>query len=89
MGMHQGSVLSSFLPAVVADAVTEIARKGALSESLNADDLFLMSETIDGYRNKSLKLKEAIESKGLIVNLGETKVMVSGCITKDGMSKSK
>ena len=28
-------------------------------------------------------------SKGLKVNLGKTKVMVSGSITKDGMSKSK
>ena len=47
----------------------------------------LMSETIDGLRNKFLKWKEAFESKGLKVNLGKTKV--SGGITKDGMSKSK
>ena len=48
-----------------------------------------MSETIEALRNKFLKLKEAFESKGLKVNLGETKVMVSGGITMDGMSKIK
>ena len=43
--------------------------------------------TIEGLKNKFIKLKEAFESKGLNVNLG--KIKVSGCITKDGMSKSK
>ena len=33
--------------------------------------------------------KEAFESKGLEVNLRKTEVMVSGGITKGGMSKSK
>ena len=37
--MHQGSVLSPFLFAVVkVDVVTEFARKGALSELLHADE---------------------------------------------------
>ena len=87
MGMHQGSVLSPFLFAVVVDVVTEFAREGALSELLYADDLVLMSETNEGLRNKFLKWKETFESKGLKVNLGKTKVMVCGSITNDGMSK--
>ena len=41
-----------------------------------------MSETIEGLRNKFLKWKEAFESKGLMVNLEKTKVMVSGSITE-------
>ena len=48
-----------------------------------------MNETIEGLRNKLLKWKEAFESKGLKVNLGQTRVMVSSSIPKDGMSKSK
>ena len=56
---------------MVVDVVTEIAREGALSELLYADDLF-MSETINGFRNKFLKWKEAFESKGLKVNYGKT-----------------
>ena len=87
--MHQGSVLSPFLFAVVVDVVTEFAREGALSEWLYADDLVLMSETIEGLRNKFLKWKEAFESMGLKVNLGKSKVTVCSGITKDGMSKSK
>ena len=75
-------MLSPFLFAVVVDVVTRFAREGALSESLFADDLFLVSETIMGLRNKLLR-KEAFESKGLKVNLGKTKVMVCGGITKD------
>ena len=74
--------------AVVIDVVTEFARLCALSELQHADELFLMSETMKGQRNKFLKTKEAIESKGLKVNHGKTKVEVSGSITKDGMSKS-
>ena len=71
--MHQGSVLSPFLFAVVVDVVTELAKEGVLSEWLYADDLVLMSETIEELRNKFLKLKETFESKGLKVNLGKSK----------------
>ena len=37
VGMHQGSVLSPFLFAVVVDVVTEFARDRAVSELLYAD----------------------------------------------------
>ena len=56
--MQQGSVLSPFLFAVVADVVIEFARDGALSELVNADDLILMSETIEGLSNKCLRAEE-------------------------------
>ena len=87
--MHQGSVLSPFLFAVVVDVVTVFAREGALCELPYADDFVLMSETIEGLRNRFLKWKEVLESRGLKVNLGIAKLMVYGGITKDGMSKSK
>ena len=60
-----------------------------LSQSLYADDLVLMSEPIEDLGNTLIKLKEAFVSKGLKVNPGKTKVMASGGITKDGLSKSE
>ena len=89
VGMHRGSVLSPFLFAVVVYIITEFTREGALSELLYADDLVMMSETIEGLRNKFIKWKEIFESKCLKVNLGKADVVVSGGITYDGMSKSK
>ena len=62
VGMNQGSVLSPFLFAVVVDVVTESAREGGLSELLYANDLVLISETIEGLMNKFFKWKEAFES---------------------------
>ena len=48
MGMHHRPVPSPFLCAVVVDVVTVFTRVGALSDLLYADDLVLMSETIEG-----------------------------------------
>ena len=56
-------MLSSFLFAVVVDVVAYIARGGALSELLYADDLVMMSETIEGLRDKFLKLNEALRAR--------------------------
>ena len=83
--VHQGSVLSPFLFAVV----VEFAREGVLSEFLYDNDLVLMSETIKILRNKFLEWKEAFETKVLTVNLGKSKVMVSSGITQDGLSIGK
>ena len=88
VGMHQGSVLTPLLFALEVEVVTEFAREGALCELLHANDLVLISETIEGLRNKLIKWKEALESKGLKDNLGKSKVMVCGSNTKDVMPKS-
>ena len=66
-----------------------MAREGGLCELLYAYYFVQVSYTIEGNRNKFLKWMEAFERKGLKVNLGKTKVMVRGDITKDGMYKSK
>ena len=52
-----------------------------LSELLCANDLFQMGEEIMGLGIKLIKWKEDFVSKSLKVNLGKTKVMVSGGIT--------
>ena len=71
------------------DVITKLAREGALSELLYANDFVLTSESIEGHSNKFLKMKEALESKRLKVNLGKTTVMVSSGITQDGLYKVK
>ena len=57
---------------MVVDVVTEVAREGAISELKHANDLDLISETIEGLKNKFIKWK----------------VTVGGGISMDGMSKS-
>ena len=49
-----------------------------MNEILFADNLVLMSKSIENLKEKFLKWKEAFESKGLKVNFKKTKVMVSG-----------
>ena len=48
--MHQGSVLSPLVFAIVVDVVTESVRSGSMSEMLYADDLVLISKTMKGLR---------------------------------------
>ena len=52
VGMYQGCLQSPFLSSEVVDIVTEFAREGVLSDLLYADDIVLMSEIIEGLRNK-------------------------------------
>ena len=47
VGVHQGSVLSPLLFAMVIDEVTENARKGWMKQILYADNLVLMGETME------------------------------------------
>ena len=77
VGVHQGSVLSRLLFAILIDKVTKNARKGWMKQILYADDLVLMGETMEELRENFDEWKEAFESKGMRVNLGKTKLMVS------------
>ena len=78
VGVHQGSVLSPLMFAIVVDVVTEHAREGLLNEILYADDLVLMSESWDDLRERFQRWRSALGDKGLKVNVGKTKMMVSG-----------
>ena len=87
VGVHQGPTLSPLLFAIVVDVMTESVRNGLISQMLCASDLVLTSEMIEGLREKFWKWKEAFESKGLKVNLGKTKVVVSGAEGEVTVSK--
>ena len=77
VGMCWGSVLSPFLLTFVVDVAIELASVGVVGDLLYAGDLVLMSETINCLRNKNKKCNEALESNGLKVYLGKTKLTVS------------
>ena len=48
VGVHQGSVLSPWMFAIVVDVVTEKAREGLMKEALYTGDLVPMSKTTEG-----------------------------------------
>lgn len=81
------SVLLPLLFAIVVAVITESVRNDLMSEMLYEDDLVLASETMERLREKFWKWKEAFESKGLKVNLGKTKEVVSGAEGEVTMSK--
>ena len=87
VGVHQGSVLSPLLFAMVIDVVTENARKGWMKQILYADDLVLKGETMEELRKNFDEWREAFESQGMRVNLEKTKLMVSGMEEKAFDSK--
>ena len=78
VGVHQGSVLSPFLFAIVMDVVCGDVMEGLLFEILYADDLVLMAESMEELQLKFDRWRGVIEKKGMKVNMGKTKVMVSG-----------
>ena len=87
VGVHQGSVLSPFLFAIVMDAVCGEVMEGLLFEILYADDLVLMADSMEELEMKFDRWKVAIEEKGMKVNMGKTKVMVSGAGGEKEVSK--
>ena len=61
-------------------------RKGLTSE-IYADDLVLTNKTIERLRENLWKWKEPFESKGMKMNLGKRKVVVSGVEGEVSVSK--
>ena len=55
--MHQGSVISPLIFAIVVDVVIEHAREGLLNEILYADDLVLISESLEDLRERFQRWK--------------------------------
>ena len=76
--MPWASTLSLLLFAILVNVISESVTNGLMNEMLYVDGLVLTSETMEGLREKFRKWKEAFESKGLKVNLGKAKVVVSG-----------
>ena len=77
VGLHQGSILSPLLFAVVMDVISSEARSGLPSELLYADDLVLMAPTMEQLGRRVAEWRAILLDKGLEVNPGKSNVMVS------------
>ena len=78
VGVHQGSVLSPLLFIIVMEALSREFHTDHPWELLYADDLVIIAKSVEELLEKLNKWKAAIEKRGLRVNMGKTKVVVSG-----------
>ena len=78
VGVHQGSVLSPLLFIIVLEALSRELRSGVPWEDLYDDDLVIIAESLEERVRRLLTWKEAMEKKGLRVNVGKTKIMICG-----------
>ena len=78
VGVHQGSALSPLLFILVMNEATKECCLGDPWELLYADDLVLTAETKEEVERKFTDWKLAMERRGLKVNIGKTKIMVTG-----------
>ena len=72
VGLHQGSVLSPLLFAVVASET----RSGLPSELLYANDLVLMAPTIEQFGRRVAEWRASLRDKGLKVSAGKSTVLL-------------
>ena len=80
VGIHQWSILSPFICAVVIDVVTE--EEGCAL--MYADDLVLICETKEEARQRFVTWRNTLENKELKVNISKTQVMRCA---RDGVPK--
>ena len=78
VGVHQGSVLSPLLFIIVLEALSREFCSGVPWEDLYADDLVIITESLEECVRRLLTWIEAMEKKGLRVNAGKTKIMICG-----------
>ena len=89
VGVRQGSVpsLSPLRFIIVLEALSREFHTGCPWEMLYTDDIMICAETMEELLVKLKTWKFEMEKKGLRVNMGKTKIMVSG-IDLDLLKKS-
>jgi len=73
VGMHQGSALSPLLFVIVMEAISREFSVALSWELLYADDLAVTAETEEELIKRLNEWKDNMESKGMRVNMNETK----------------
>ena len=74
--MSKGSVLSPLLFIIVMEVLSRHFQTACPWELLYADELVITAETLHELLEKFRVCKTNLETKGLCVNVGETKIMV-------------
>ena len=64
VGVHQGSILSPLLFALVMDEVTKDIREGVVKEMLYADDIVLVGDNWEEVESQYTHWKKALPEKG-------------------------
>ena len=78
VGVHQGSTLSPLLFNLVLEEATKECSDGVPWDMLYADDLVLTGESKEEVLERFSRWKSAMESKGLKINIGKTKILITG-----------
>ena len=74
-GVHQRSAFSAILFIMVMNVLTEDVRDGSLMKFLYADDLVPCGESLNEVMARYGRWKNAVEERGLRVNVDKTKGM--------------
>ena len=74
--LHQDTVLSPFLFALVVDTFDEGARRPLPKDFLYADDLTIVAENEEELQEGVLQWQENLDNKGLRVNSKKTEVII-------------
>ena len=77
VGIHQDFIVSSFLLINVIEILSLYLRTGSPWELRYADDLVITAETPDELLQRFRVWKTNLQAKGLRVNIGKAKIMVS------------
>ena len=83
VGVHQGSALSPLLFNIVMEEATKECHRGVPWDMLYADDLIITGESKEDVEQQLQNWKVALARRGLKINIGKTKILVSG---KDGLT---
>ena len=78
VGLHQGSVLRSFLFAIIIDVLSKDVRKGTPWELLFADDMAITAETEEELQEGVVEWQRNMENGGLRMNAEKPEVLVLG-----------